>query len=626
MKKFLQVFIAVFVVLMLSCTIVTANDDKVEISFCVGDATLMINGSEVTVEKPYVVGEGVTLVPIRVITEAFGAKVDWIEETQTVTLDYPDVNIVIQIDNPIAEVNGKAETLLAAPQLTDSGYTMIPLRFISENFGAEVTYDEATEKITVIKENSGDGTVSIKGAADSKYIGDSFYGWSMENPRDLHMDYRSFDGMETSFAYDDSNYLYIDIYTYDEEDYDFENEFTEMKMSISDYTLVKADKDTSNANCKWMHLSAKDKVDYIDYYQYVTPDYIYVVSGYLSNEDTKIRDNLLNILSTFKCSYESGDIYDLSNIKDGFRKFESEELKLSFDVPQNFYMATSEDAGNEFRFYENDDGKSDMAVVVYSKSDVKSASDLANEDYNHNKKTINESIVKFSDGVIQKQYDNISVYEYTYTIEATSYDSHKRDVFFEIGDYVYNMAVTIELPYNGYESYIDKIINSIKAESLDSDEVGILMKNVPVATGTIKAEVGKATMEVPNIYISVMKNTEMAAFSGSVNGVVVTLGKAIDGEATLSDVRKMMKTTETNLKEEYDAEIITSTHETVINSHKYFSYTAYYTRDEITVYAQEYVCLNKGTIYVLSIVCPEHTYSESTKAEIDTIVKSLKIS
>ena len=151
MKKIIGVF-ALVVALSLFATTVFANDDKVEISFCVGDATLMINGSEVTVEKPYVVGEGVTLVPIRVITEAFGAKVDWIEETETVKLEYPDVNITIQIGNPVAEVNGKAEKLLAAPELTESGYTMIPLRFISENFGAVVSYDEKTERITVVND------------------------------------------------------------------------------------------------------------------------------------------------------------------------------------------------------------------------------------------------------------------------------------------------------------------------------------------------------------------------------------------------------------------------------------------------------------------------------------------
>ena len=151
MKKFLCCLIAT-AMLISGCMPVMADEGKVEISFCVGDDTLIINGKPVTVEKPYVVGEGVTLVPVRVITEAFDAKVDWIGETQTIKLTYPDVNIVIQIGSTTAEINGRVEKLLSAPELTKSGYTMVPLRFISENFGADVSYDDKTQRITVTKE------------------------------------------------------------------------------------------------------------------------------------------------------------------------------------------------------------------------------------------------------------------------------------------------------------------------------------------------------------------------------------------------------------------------------------------------------------------------------------------
>ena len=152
MKKYLALIMVFVLILTASTASFTAfaNDDVVRIEFCVGDDTLSINGEQIKVEKPYVVGEGVTLVPLRVITEAFGATVEWTESTQSIDLTYPDVNIHLQIGNPVAEVNSKAETLLAAPELPDST-TMVPLRFISETFGATVSYDEATEKITVVK-------------------------------------------------------------------------------------------------------------------------------------------------------------------------------------------------------------------------------------------------------------------------------------------------------------------------------------------------------------------------------------------------------------------------------------------------------------------------------------------
>jgi len=139
------------------------NAEKVEITFKVGDSVLSINGKDVEVETPYVVGKGTTLVPLRVITEAFGAKVGWDDATKKITLEYPDVNIVLQIGNIEVIVNDHTETLLAAPELPKDT-TMVPLRFISETFGATVTYDEATELITVTKELSNSTDSSLKGA------------------------------------------------------------------------------------------------------------------------------------------------------------------------------------------------------------------------------------------------------------------------------------------------------------------------------------------------------------------------------------------------------------------------------------------------------------------------------
>ena len=193
MKKLLQTVAWLLIALMAVTSLpVFAAADRVEVKFSVGDSVLSINGEEMQVETPYVVGEGVTLVPLRVITEAFGAEVEWVAETQTINLSYPDVKIVLQIANPVAEVNGKAETLLSAPELTANGYTMVPLRFISETFGAIVSYDEETRGITVVKEKAESGTTVI-GGVNEKYIGDSFYGWMMENPQGALMEERSFD-------------------------------------------------------------------------------------------------------------------------------------------------------------------------------------------------------------------------------------------------------------------------------------------------------------------------------------------------------------------------------------------------------------------------------------------------
>ena len=127
------------------------DSHKVSVSFKVGDSTLTINGEAVTVETPYVVGTGVTLVPIRVISEAFGAEVNWDGETKTVTVSCGECKVIVTVGSKTALVNGEEKTLEEAPELTDGGFSMIPLRFISESLGATVGYDNETAQITVVK-------------------------------------------------------------------------------------------------------------------------------------------------------------------------------------------------------------------------------------------------------------------------------------------------------------------------------------------------------------------------------------------------------------------------------------------------------------------------------------------
>ena len=63
--------------------------EKIVISFKLGDSVLSINGNDVAVTTPYEIN-GTTLVPLRVITEAFGADVFWDEENYKVGVEIGD--------------------------------------------------------------------------------------------------------------------------------------------------------------------------------------------------------------------------------------------------------------------------------------------------------------------------------------------------------------------------------------------------------------------------------------------------------------------------------------------------------------------------------------------------------
>lgn len=111
------------------------NPDKEPVKVSVDDKML-----EFDVE-PVIVNDR-TMVPFRKIFEAFGATVDWESETDTAVGTLDEITIRLPIDSETAYINGH-EVKLDAPAYVNDGRTLVPLRFIAENFGASVKwYDE----------------------------------------------------------------------------------------------------------------------------------------------------------------------------------------------------------------------------------------------------------------------------------------------------------------------------------------------------------------------------------------------------------------------------------------------------------------------------------------------------
>ncbi|MDD4663705.1 MAG: stalk domain-containing protein [Caldisericia bacterium] len=116
----------------------------------IGDKKAMINGFEVPLDVPPSIIKGRTFVPIRFISEAFGAEVEWDAETRTVRifLEKTNTRVTLQINNTIARINERIVTLDAPPTIIQ-GRTLVPIRFIAEAFGAQVDWDGVLRKVTI---------------------------------------------------------------------------------------------------------------------------------------------------------------------------------------------------------------------------------------------------------------------------------------------------------------------------------------------------------------------------------------------------------------------------------------------------------------------------------------------
>ncbi|PTQ54591.1 MAG: copper amine oxidase domain protein [Hydrogenibacillus schlegelii] len=98
-----------------------------------------VNGELLAFDVAPKVENGRTLAPIRAIAEALGLTVTWNEQTREVTLANGEKTITLQIGNPTARVDGQA-VALDAPPTVERGRTLVPLRFVSEALGAGVDW------------------------------------------------------------------------------------------------------------------------------------------------------------------------------------------------------------------------------------------------------------------------------------------------------------------------------------------------------------------------------------------------------------------------------------------------------------------------------------------------------
>ena len=121
--------------------------EKTADSVLESSVALMINkpdtyvfGKKTAIDVPPMIVSDRTLVPVRFIAEAFGADVSWDDAAKKVTVKNGDRTIELYIDKAEITVNGTVSALDTAAGIID-GRTMLPLRAVVEALGKEVFWD-----------------------------------------------------------------------------------------------------------------------------------------------------------------------------------------------------------------------------------------------------------------------------------------------------------------------------------------------------------------------------------------------------------------------------------------------------------------------------------------------------
>ncbi len=121
-----------------------------KIEMWVGKSNSLVDGKSVTVDPPPQIIGGSTFVPLRFVADAFGATVNYEASARRIDISLNGLKVVLLVGSKKASVNGKEVPMTAAPSII-KGRTFVPIRFISDAFGASINYESSTKKITISK-------------------------------------------------------------------------------------------------------------------------------------------------------------------------------------------------------------------------------------------------------------------------------------------------------------------------------------------------------------------------------------------------------------------------------------------------------------------------------------------
>ena len=92
---------------------------------------------------------GRVMVPVRCVVETVGGKVGWEESERKVTMEANGHNVIMWLNQKGIIVDGSPSEVDVAPQSINDR-TMLPVRFVAENIGCQITWIGSLRQIIVV--------------------------------------------------------------------------------------------------------------------------------------------------------------------------------------------------------------------------------------------------------------------------------------------------------------------------------------------------------------------------------------------------------------------------------------------------------------------------------------------
>ena len=126
----------------------SSQTNENEILLYLNSKKAFINGKSKTLAVAPFTKQDTTLVPLRFVSEELGAKVLWDQKKSEVTVLLDGTKIVLSTNSYYVSVNGSEKRLQVKPEIIN-GTTFVPLRFVSESLGKKVQFNAKNQSITI---------------------------------------------------------------------------------------------------------------------------------------------------------------------------------------------------------------------------------------------------------------------------------------------------------------------------------------------------------------------------------------------------------------------------------------------------------------------------------------------
>jgi len=121
---------------------------ELEAVFKLNDPIAWINGKKIVLQVPPVSINNSTLVPLRTLSDAIGLKLEREKKSDKIIISYEGVTIEFVVGHVQSLINGQA-VKLEQPAVVIKGTTMVPLKFVANQLGLDLRYNQATKEIRI---------------------------------------------------------------------------------------------------------------------------------------------------------------------------------------------------------------------------------------------------------------------------------------------------------------------------------------------------------------------------------------------------------------------------------------------------------------------------------------------